>query len=78
MLKTTLMQEQHYTVLLFIWDWLKTVLAVRVVNFVGSLSFPAYAHEWISCLIGLAAFYHIMQKIIKEHNANKKKKEDEK
>ena len=64
------MQEQHYTVLLFIWDWLKTVLAVRVVNFVGSLSFPAYAHEWISCLIGLA-------KIIKEHKANNKKKEDE-
>jgi len=71
------MQEQHYTVLLFIWDWLKTVLAVRVVNFVGSLSFPAYAHEWISCLIGLAAFYHIMQKIIKEHKANNKKKEHE-
>ena len=71
------MPEQPYTFFLFLWDGCKTALAWMVVNYIGSLSLPAYAHEWISCLIGLAAFYHIMQKIIKEHKACKKKKEDE-
>jgi hypothetical protein len=70
------MHVSHYTFLDFGVDASKTALIYVIINAIGSISLPAYLHEWLATIVALLGVVHIIQKIIYAHKNHKENKNE--